>query len=92
MNFKKGDKIVVVKNKCQGIWPRRDKECPVGSIGIVRFVGKEMPSGREYVRTDIGSNWDFYADEVELVQGCLMERIKPPKEKRSLKSVIMSFL
>ena len=79
MKFKKGDKVVYVKNKFVGRWPHREEAIPLGSIGkITRYVENQLEGVPYYVENGRIGYW-YHADELELVQGCLMKRIKPPK-------------
>ena len=76
MKFKKGDKVVYVKNKFVGRWPHREEAIPLGSIGkITRYVENQAEGVPYYVENERIGYW-YHADELELLHGCNLDRVR----------------
>ena len=82
MQFKEGDEVVFIKNRFAGRWRYRDYDIKLGynlKIIGVDLLDKELQYQAIY---EDGNDYWFNEDELELLEGCFIDRVKPKGKKR----------
>ena len=87
MKFKEGDKVVFVKDTHIGKWPYRERDIPIGSVGKVWLIAERAIEDNVSIDVDFEveasrTKYWFNEDELELLEGCFIDRVKPKGKKR----------
>ena len=81
MQFKEGDEVVFIKNRFAGRW-YRDYDIKLGyNLKIIGVDLRDKELQYQAIYED-GNDYWFNEDELELLEGCFIDRVKPKGKKR----------